>query len=105
MSARDLDPADFTIHKISLALREHQTILCAGKVERWLSVQMQDEQLTAWYEVDLSRGGTTGTDFGIVGTGHPRPIFETPFLGTVQDGRFVWHVYQCGSRWTAGGDS
>lgn len=31
--------------------------------------------------------------FRVVGTGHELPRVDTVYVGTVQDGSFVWHLY------------
>ena len=58
-----------------------------------LAVQMQsgfdDPQL--WMEVD-EHGIKINMRFQWVGTGHDVPPFAT-YVGTVQTGRFVWHLY------------
>lgn len=96
------DPADFTIHKAVLPITDFPVVSCAGRIERWLTVQAQHDQITAWYEVDLSRGGRTDVTLRIVGTGNPRPMAQRPYLGTVQLDGLVWHVYELDRQWLWG---
>ncbi len=59
---------------------------------RPLCVQMQNGQICCWAEVDDSRpkGEAKVT---IVGTGHEVPPNAGQYVGTVQQGMFVWHIY------------
>ena len=85
-----------TIWKFWLPLREEQVIpMPADAVVRHIGVQ--DSGLHLWVEVDPEQPKIERT-FYVVGTGHPLP---TPpddhfldYLGSVQPGSFVWHVYE-----------
>ncbi|WP_280389286.1 DUF7352 domain-containing protein [Nocardia wallacei] len=99
----DLNPADLTIHKIVLPIMDRQSRIRTGRIERWLTVQVQNNEIVAWYEVDLSRGGETEVEIAIVGTGNPRPMFTSSYLGTAPLHGGVWHVYELAARWTPGG--
>jgi hypothetical protein len=57
-----------------------------------LSVQYQDDQLCLWARVDHNADHEMRV-FGIFGTGHLIPEGST-YVGTVQEGRFVWHVFE-----------
>lgn len=86
-----------TVHKVVLDCAEFNGRRVTGRVERWLTVQMQGGRITVWYEVDLSEPEmTTEAIFQLVGTGHPVSSSAAEYLGTVQDGTFVWHVYLIG---------
>ena len=50
-----------------------------------------------WVEVDPEAPPTRRT-FQIVGTGHPEIDEGFVYLGTVQIGMFVWHVYETTER-------
>ncbi|MBY0561523.1 hypothetical protein [Hyphomicrobium sp.] len=57
-----------------------------------LSVGMQGEEMMLWAAV--TPGATESEVYvKIVGTGHPCPAEPWKFLGTVFDGRYVWHVF------------
>lgn len=94
------------IHKYTLELREHQQV-ALPKTKKFLSAQMQSGRLCVWFEVDgrvptpeelNTNEEVLLTDFIIVGTGHRAPPSEFEYLATVQDGRFVWHLYARGHK-------
>lgn len=59
-----------------------------------LTVAMQDGHLTAWALVD-PRAEREGRKFIVTGTGIPIELSNgTQYIGTVQDGVFVWHVFE-----------
>ncbi len=77
-----------TIHKYLLA----ETIeMPAGASV--LTVQMQNDQPYIWAEVDTDRPMET-RHFEIVGTGHAISSLSIDYVGTVQAGPLVWHIYQ-----------
>jgi hypothetical protein len=78
------------IWKYPLTLSPLQ-LIHTPRVFRPLSVQVQDGVPTIWAEVEP--GGGIDRAVTIVGTGGEVPPFAGPFLGTVQLGEFVWHVY------------
>jgi hypothetical protein len=60
-----------------------------------LSVQMQNNQLCIWAEVN-QKNRPVKQKFIVVGTGFEVPGFASEgyyFLQTVQHGPYVWHVY------------
>lgn len=68
---------------------------------RILCVQNQSNQIMIWYEVGVGvRDGKPLCEyekrvFGVYGTGHiiKPPRGNRTYLGTVQIGEFVWHVF------------
>jgi hypothetical protein len=80
-----------TIHKYPLAITDTQVIE-SHSFAHPLTVQMQNGQLCLWAVVDTSRRVAT-YPVTVVGTGHP--MQETPghYVGSAQDGPFVWHVF------------
>ena len=58
-----------------------------------LCVQMQGDVLTLWAMVDED-APTEIRRFVVAGTGHPLPAVLGHYLGTVQPGVFVWHVFE-----------
>lgn len=82
-----------TIWKYPLELTDQQTIQ-APLGCKVLSVQMQNGQLTAWMLVNEA-APLAGYTFWVVGTGHPMPsgVSAAMHIGTVQQGRYVWHVF------------
>lgn len=69
--------------------RERQLISAPGGPKP-LSVQIQGGEVTMWAEVDTGEP-IQAIAVSIAGSGHDVPDGE--FLGTVQDGVYVWHVY------------
>lgn len=59
---------------------------------RMLTVQEQYVQIMLWAEIETSNPQTSETFF-IVGTGREIPCEGLAYIGTVQQGPFVWHVY------------
>lgn len=83
-----------TIYKYLLLLTDSQ-ILHLPSSAKPLSVQLQGEQLCLWAEVPPAGQFVVEKEvvISIVGTGHPLPPGAVHYLGTVQQGQFVWHVY------------
>lgn len=80
-----------TIWKFPLALTDSQVILVPLGA-RILCVQVQNGQICLWAEVDSSRD-LHMVAIGIAGTGHDVPFELLHYIGTVQTGPMVWHVY------------
>ena len=81
-----------TIWKVDLEITDRQVIRLPAGAEM-LSVQQQGpEALCLWALVDRS---VPIIQHGIiiVGTGHRVPEDAEDFIGTVQVGPFVWHVF------------
>ena len=53
---------------------------------------MQNQVPTVWVEI-VSDGALPLRTFEIFGTGHEIPDYAK-HVGTVQDGQFVWHLYE-----------
>lgn len=60
-----------------------------------LSAQIQKDKICLWAEVD-TENETTQRAFIIFGTGHDINFKndEISYLATVQQGIFVWHIYE-----------
>jgi len=86
------EAASTTIWKIPLEVTDEQTVMIpTGAVP--LTVQIQGDTLCLWVHVDPTLPKVERTIW-VYGTGNPIP--ERPYqtyLGTVQDGYFVWHVH------------
>lgn len=59
------------------------------------AVQMQGVVPTLWAEVDEAAPKATRV-LCFYGTGHNMPADPGAYVGTVQDGPFVWHLYDEG---------
>lgn len=85
------------IFKYALELTEKQMVeLPAGA--KILDVQMQNGVPCLWAWVDPEEKLKRATEIYVFGTGNPIPMLEDQkyayrHLGTVQDGRFVWHIF------------
>lgn len=58
-----------------------------------LSVQSQGGNICFWAIVEPSLPLVT-KKFRIFGTGHPMNEVPNIFIGTVQQGPFVWHIFE-----------
>lgn len=58
-----------------------------------LDVQKQHDQVCLWAQVD-SDAPQVARYFSVVGTGHRIPNGKMNHVGTVQDGTFVWHLFE-----------
>lgn len=58
-----------------------------------LSVQLQADAIRLWALVDPDFTTTTMRKFAVIGTGVTFD-FDELFIGTVQTGAFVWHVFE-----------
>lgn len=79
------------IYKFPLRLVDEQVIDVAETFHP-LCVQMQKDVITVWAEIDPKSAAKKLTFF-IAGTGTELTKRECKYLGTVQTGAFVWHVY------------
>lgn len=87
-----------TIWKFAIPIDDVAEISMPAAAEI-LSIQMQGGMLTAWAIVHEGSENATRR-FYVVGTGNPlpTPAWSSRFLATVQDGAFVWHVFDGGER-------
>lgn len=59
-----------------------------------LTVQMQADRPCLWALVNLVDARTDERTFVVVGTGHPFDPTGREYVGTIQDGSFVWHIWE-----------
>lgn len=85
-----------TIWKFPLAVIDEQrvTMPCGAKL---LAVQDQGGMMCLWAMVDTEAAKVTRA-IRIYVTGNPIPDDAGLHVDTVQDGRFVWHVFDTGER-------
>lgn len=81
-----------TIWKFPLAITDQQAISMPSYADI-VSVQRQGDSLCLWAIV-APENPQQRRDIRIVGTGHPMPDDRLVFIATVQDGPFVWHVFE-----------
>ena len=87
------------VYKYPIELDDLQKIQMPIK-SNILTVKIQDGKLCLWAEV-TPEFEIEPVLIKVVGTGHRDFIEEwDQYIGTVQDDRFVWHVYR-GQLWTA----
>lgn len=77
------------IWKYVVSLSSETTVPLAGTI---VHVGIQSSWPMLWVEVDPSAEAVPRT-FDVFGTGEPIPD-GWQHRGTVQDGAFVWHVYE-----------
>lgn len=84
-----------TVYKYPLEITDEQELeIPAGA--KILSVQFQGGQLCLWAEVN-PKHEMVRLIIDIEGTGHPLHP-KRKYIGTVQQGPFVWHVYERGQQ-------
>lgn len=82
------------IHKYPLKDKELQTLALPLRVIP-RSVAVQDGVLCLWAQHEVGLPHSQDREIRIVGTGFPFSDGELPgyeYIGTAQDGAFVWHV-------------
>lgn len=81
-----------TIYKYTLNLGTNEIQM--PLFSRVLTCQMQGGTITIWALVDPLQTLTKHTFF-VGGAGHkfPESITVNNYIGTVQDGAFIWHVF------------
>lgn len=80
-----------TIFKYPIEVCDRQTVSIRGPAVI-LSVQFQAGRLCLWALVDENSTMVEKT-IQIYGTGFPDVEIHSKHLGTVQEGRLVWHVF------------
>lgn len=81
-----------TIHKFTLTRERRQQVAMPVNAEI-LACQMQGSSLCLWAMVDPARGQEL-REIHIYGTCHEFSPVGMMHLGTVQDGSYVWHVFE-----------
>jgi hypothetical protein len=85
-----------TIHKYPLKVVDRQSFYVT-KCFYPLSVKFQKGDLHLWGETEDTLPRDTLLEIAIIGTGNAMPKNSPDYywrhLGTVMDGRFVWHIY------------
>lgn len=59
-----------------------------------LSVQIQHDKICIWAKVNENESLFEERVFEIVGTGHRFRDKDKRYLATIQDGVFVWHIFE-----------
>ena len=88
------------IYKYQLEITDEQHV-AMPRGAKLLSVQVQRGVCCLWALVgeDLDADDMDSTRLiRIVGTGNPTDITDEPFIGMVQMGQFMWHVFDGGER-------
>jgi len=81
-----------TIWKYPLDVTDHQTVMMP-KGARILAAQLQGITPYLWAIVD-PKNEPEPRAIRIIGTGHAFDPFRGVHLGTVQQGIFVWHIFE-----------
>lgn len=82
------------IYKYTLELDNVQKVPLP-KDAQILSAQLQHGCLTMWALVSPNNEPEDRT-IQIFGTGHDVPVLPLYFIDTVQEGNFVWHIFELG---------
>lgn len=85
-----------TIWKFPLQLKDGIQLVAMPKDAVVRRFAMQLETVCFWAEVDPLSDGVQH-EFVIVGTGHRLPGGLFRYVGSCDDGPFVWHLYMNGS--------
>ena len=87
------------IWKFPLRLKDNQLVRMPQGA-KLLSVQLQNGQIQLWALVDLDYKERVNRMIAIRGTGHDveSALSDCEFIGTVQDGGLVWHVFDRGEK-------
>ncbi len=82
------------IFKYTVSVQDSEIELTLPKGSRVVHVGNQEpEHVTLWVEQRPDRDETETRKFRVYGTGHG--ISEShKYLGTTQDGPFIWHLYE-----------
>lgn len=83
------------IHKHVLPLQSSSVIAIIEGAEI-LDIQMQGENIHIWEQHNIQTQKLVDRHFKVVGTGHPFDDTGLWYLGTVQQGSYVWHVFEQG---------
>jgi hypothetical protein len=84
----------YMIYKAVLSLSDKQELMLP-KNSDILAVQYQNENLCLWYKFDdCYKNMSVIRKIYIFGTGNLIPDKILKHIGTVQDGQFVWHVFE-----------
>jgi hypothetical protein len=83
-----------TIFKYNLKLGGNTISMPLGA--QILTAQVQQGQLCIWVIVDQSESKKEDRYVQVFGTGHPLPVKAdvSDWIATVQDGSFVWHLFE-----------
>lgn len=81
-----------TIHKFPLAIRDEQQIDLPGKPTLFKVGLDPAGDLCVWALVEPHHAPKPQRFF-VVGTGHPVPADAYIWIGTVNQGPFMWHVF------------
>lgn len=92
-----MDTRQREIWKYPLALQDTQHLIMPRGAEL-LAVQMQGEHLILWALAN-PHGIPVKRAIAILGTGQrvsAESVSPTQYIGTVQEGGFVWHIFDMG---------
>ncbi len=87
-----MDLSMFSIWKYVLKVTDYQTIMMAQNAHI-LSVQEQYGNIVLWAESD-TKAQPENRSFHVVATGQEHKEHPGKYIGTVQVGSLVWHIYE-----------
>ena len=93
VTEHQIHKGEYRIYKYALRITDEQALMLPrGAVP--LATDMQRDVLCLWVMVDTEQPAVMRRVF-VAGTGNPLPdeIVATRYVGSTQDGPFVWHVF------------
>jgi hypothetical protein len=83
------------IFKYPIEVKDKQ-VVSMPRGAQVLSVQMQNGKLTVWALCPAATAVHESRTFHVFGTGHdlPEAADSRTFVATVQDGNYVWHIFE-----------
>lgn len=83
----------YAVYKFPLGLTDSQ-LVSMPSTARILTAQFQKGTICLWAVVDLDITSKTDRRIVIAGTGHTVDTTNCEYISTVQDGNFVFHVFE-----------
>jgi hypothetical protein len=80
------------IWKFPIAIKQSPIEIILPVIFKMLTVQKQDQQFMLWAEVEIEMYQEPIQVY-VIGTGQVLPPWPVIYIGTVQDGGYVWHFY------------
>lgn len=82
-----------TIYKYPIEITDSQAVLIPVDA-KLLTVQIQNEKLCLWAMFDEKKHISKLRTIEVFGTGNLIPPGNRVYISTVQDGVFVWHIFE-----------
>ncbi len=83
-----------TIYKFQLNLHNYTNELMLPIDSKVLTVQLQNNIISLWIEINLDEKQTELRRFKIIATGQSFEDTDAIYIATVQQGILVWHIFE-----------